>query len=135
VAAPQAGKYYIKVHGYSSYSGVTVKASYATGGGSGGGSTNSVSLPTVTTGNWSPTYTETVQAGHTAKFAISGGTGDADLYVRAGAAPTTTSYNCRPYTTGNSETCTFTPSVNTTYYVNVRAYSSYSGVSLKGSSN
>src|SRR6185312_9015284 len=33
VASPAAGKYYIKVHGYSSYSGVTVKASYSTGGG------------------------------------------------------------------------------------------------------
>jgi len=55
--------------------------------------------------------------------------------VKAGSAPTTTSYDCRPYTTGNSETCTFTPSVNTTYYVNVRAYAGYSGISLKGTSN
>jgi pseudolysin/vibriolysin len=135
VAAPQAGKYYIKVHGYSSYSGVTVKASYATGGGSGGGSTNSVSLPTVTTGNWSPTYTETVQAGHTATFAISGGTGDADLYARAGSAPTTSAYSCRPYKTGNNESCTFTPSTTTTYYIKVRAYQTYSGVTLTESMN
>ncbi|MGN2247724.1 M4 family metallopeptidase [Frateuria sp. GZRR35] len=130
VASPQAGTYYIKVHGYSSYSGVTVKASYTTGGGGGGGSTDSVNLPTVSTGNWSATYTETVQAGHTAKFAISGGTGDADLYVRAGSAPTTSSYNCRPYLTGNNESCTFTPSTTTTYYIKVRAYQTFSGVTL-----
>ncbi|MGN2244867.1 M4 family metallopeptidase [Frateuria sp. GZRR33] len=130
VSAPQAGTYYIKVHGYSSYSSVTVKASYTTGGGGGGGGTTSVNLPTVSTGNWSATYTETVQAGHTAKFAISGGTGDADLYVRAGSAPTTTSYSCRPYLTGNNESCTFTPSTTTTYYIKVRAYQTFSGVTL-----
>ncbi|TAL71935.1 MAG: peptidase [Rhodanobacter sp.] len=129
VAAPQVGKYYIKVHAYAAYSGVSVKASYTTGG-TGGGTTTSVSLPTVATGYWSPTYTETVQAGHTAVFAISGGTGDADLYVRAGSAPTTTSYNCRPYKTGNSESCSFTPSTTTTYYIAVRAYQTYSGVTL-----
>ncbi|MEY2149536.1 M4 family metallopeptidase [Rhodanobacter sp. 115] len=130
VPSPSAGKYYIKVHGYSSYSGVTVKASYSTGGGSGGGTTDSVSLPTVTSGNWSQTYTETVQAGHTVTFAISGGTGDADLYVRAGAAPTTSAYSCRPYKTGSNESCTFTPSASTTYYIKVRAYQTFSGVTL-----
>jgi hypothetical protein len=76
-----------------------------------------------------------ITAGHTATFAISGGTGDADIYVKAGSAPTTSSYDCRPYTSTTNETCTFTPSVNTTYYINVRAYASYSGVSLKGTSN
>ncbi len=30
------------------------------------------------------------------KFEMSGGTGDADLYVKFGSAPTTTSYDCRP---------------------------------------
>jgi serine protease len=94
-----------------------------------------VALPSVATGGVSSTYTMPIAAGKTVTFTISGGTGDADMYVRAGAAPTSSSYNCRPYTTGNSETCTFTPSTNTTYYVNVRAYSAYSGVSLKGSSN
>ena len=134
VASPAAGKYYIKVHGYSSYSGVTVKASYSTGGG-GGGSSDSVSLPTVSTGNWSATYSETVQAGHTATFAISGGSGDADLYVRAGAEPTTSSYSCRPYKTGNSESCTFKPSTTTTYYIKVRAYKTFSGVTLTETMN
>lgn len=65
-------------------------------------------------------------------FTISGGSGDADLYVKFGSAPTTSSYNCRPYLNGNSETCTFaTPSAGT-YYVMLQAYSSFSGVSLVG---
>ncbi len=66
-------------------------------------------------------------------FQISGGTGDADLYVRFGSPPTTTTYNCRPYLSGNNETCTFaSPSVGT-YHVMLRGYSAYSGVTLVGS--
>ena len=94
-----------------------------------------MSLPSVSSGNWSSTYTMPVAAGHTATFAISGGSGDADLYVRAGSAPTTSSYSCRPYKVGNNESCTFTPGSNTTYYIRVNAYSSYSGVTLTGTSN
>jgi hypothetical protein len=64
------------------------------------------------------------------RFQISGGTGDADLYVRYGAAPTQATYDCRPYATGNNETCEFNPSQDGNYYVMVRAYAAYSGVTL-----
>jgi serine protease len=94
-----------------------------------------VALPSVATGGVSSNYTMAIAAGRTVTFTISGGTGDADMYVRAGAAPTSSTYNCRPYASGNAETCTFTPTTATTYYVNVRAYAAYSGVSLKGTSN
>jgi hypothetical protein len=51
------------------------------------------------------------------------GTGDPDLYVRFGAPPTQTSYSCRPYTSGASETCTLTvPTGATTAYVMVRGF-------------
>src|SRR5690606_20499762 len=66
-------------------------------------------------------------------FVMSGGTGDADLYVRFGSAPTDTTYDCRPYASGNSESCPITPAQVGTYYVRVKAYSTYSGVSLTGS--
>ncbi|MBI3563041.1 MAG: PPC domain-containing protein [Gammaproteobacteria bacterium] len=47
---------------------------------------------------------------------ISGGTGDADLYLRHGAQPTGSSFNCRPYITGNAEFCRFAnPSAGTWY--------------------
>jgi serine protease len=93
-----------------------------------------VALASQATGTVSPNYTLVVPAGKTSVvFTISGGTGDADLYVKLGSAPTTSSYTCRPYLTGNSETCTITPpAAGGTYYVNVRAYAAYSGVSLKG---
>lgn len=60
----------------------------------------------------------------------SGGTGDADLYVRQGSQPTTTTYTCRPYLSGNAETCTINNPAAGTWYVSVRGYSSYSGVAL-----
>jgi pseudolysin/vibriolysin len=130
VAAPQAGTYYVKVHGYSSYSGVTVKASYSTGGGSGGLQNGvPVSNLAASTGN-KLYYTVTVPSGSYLTIAISGGTGDADLYVRKGSNPTTSTYDCRPYRTGNSESCTFS-AASGTYYIMLNAYSSFSGVSLK----
>lgn len=78
-------------------------------------------------------FTMVVPAGRTSlSFTISGGTGDADLYVRFGSAPTLTAYNCRPYLNGNNETCTITNIQAGTYHVNVRAYSAYSNVTLVG---
>ena len=61
---------------------------------------------------------------------MSGGTGDADLYVRVGSAPTTTTYTCRPYKSGNDETCTFTNPQAGTWHIGIRGYTAYSGTSL-----
>jgi len=58
------------------------------------------------------------------------GSPDADLYVRSGSQPTTTTYTCRPYLSGNTETCTINNPVAGTWYVSVRGYTAYSGVSL-----
>ncbi len=60
----------------------------------------------------------------------SGGTGDADLYTRVGAQPTTSSYKCRPYASGNTETCTDAAPAAGEYYIGLRGYSAYSGVNL-----
>ncbi|MEZ4398611.1 MAG: M4 family metallopeptidase [Kofleriaceae bacterium] len=64
------------------------------------------------------------------KFETAGGTGDADLYVKFGSPPTSTSYDCRPYTSGNTEKCEFNPAQSGTYYVMIVAYAPYSGVTL-----
>ena len=107
------------------------------GGGGGGGTTltNGVAVTglAASTGN-SLVYTMTVPAGASnLKFVISGGTGDADLYVKFGSQPTDTSYDCRPYLSGNAETCSFATPAAGTWYVRVKAYSSFSGLSLTGS--
>jgi xanthomonalisin len=136
VASPQAGTYYVMLNGYSAFSGVSVKATWSTGG-TGGGNVLQNGTPVTglhaTTGN-AVNYTMVVPSGASnLKFAISGGTGDADLYVKRGSAPTTSSYDCRPYVTGNNESCTTTSPTAGTYYIMVRAYSGYTGVTLTGS--
>ncbi|WDE08303.1 S8 family serine peptidase [Thalassomonas viridans] len=61
---------------------------------------------------------------------ISGGTGDADLYVNEGNRPTTSRWDCRPYLYGNDEVCTFNNPGAGTWHIGVRAYSAFSGVTL-----
>jgi serine protease len=63
-------------------------------------------------------------------FTMSGGTGDADLYVQYGASPTSSSYDCRPWKSGNAESCPIATPQSGTYYVMVQGYSAFSGVSL-----
>ncbi|HBN90028.1 S8 family serine peptidase [Rheinheimera aquimaris] len=63
-------------------------------------------------------------------FQISGGSGDADLYVRYGSQPSTTAYDCRPYLEGNNEVCTINNPQSGTWHVGIRAYSAFSGVTF-----
>ncbi len=78
-------------------------------------------------------FTLEVPAGEaTLDFVMSGGSGDADLYAKFGSAPTTSSYDCRPYLNGNNESCNFTNPAAGTWHVMVNGYTSFSGVSLTG---
>ncbi|MDQ1094423.1 serine protease [Xanthomonas sacchari] len=109
----------------------------SSGGGGGGGSSNELQDGVAVTGLSANTgsslnYTVKVPSGSSSLVVtISGGSGDADLYVRFGSAPTDSAYDCRPYRNGNNETCTFNSPQAGTYYVRVKAYSTFSGVSLK----
>ncbi|MDR6643448.1 xanthomonalisin [Luteibacter sp. 1214] len=112
-------------------SSVTVSSS----GGTGGGTVlqNGVAATGLSAAkNGQLKYTVAIPAGaKSLKIAISGGTGDADLYVKFGSAPTTSSYDCRPYVTGNTESCSFASPQTGTYYVLLNGYAAFSGVSLK----
>lgn len=63
---------------------------------------------------------------------ISGGTGDADLYLRKGTPPTRTflGYDCAPLTYGNDEVCAVATPGAETYHLLLYAYTPYAGVSL-----
>lgn len=63
----------------------------------------------------------------------SGGAGDVDLYVKRGARPTVTAYDCRPYTSGNKESCSVARPSGDTWFVMLRGYRNYSGVTLRAS--
>lgn len=119
------GTYYVMLKGTTSYSNVSVSARW-----------NALSRNSPVSNlyaGWATEkyYTFYVPSGSTsASFSISGGTGDADIYVRHGASPTLSDFDCRPYTGGNAETCSFSYPSGGTYYVMVRAWGRYSGVTL-----
>jgi serine protease len=127
----QAGTYHVMIRAYSTFSGVSVTGSYTeptTGGGEGGSAT--VTDLSGARSAWTH-YTLEIPAGMTSLTVnMSGGSGDADLYVREGAQPTTSSYDCRPYKNGNNETCTFSNPGAGTWHLSIRGYSAYSGVTL-----
>jgi serine protease len=135
---PAAGKWYVMVQGYAAYSNANLMADYSVGGGTScSGSdclVNGVPRTGLTGTSSSQTfYKVVVPANKTLTVAMSGGNGDADLYVKAGSQPSTSSFDCRPYKNGNNETCSLTPTVETTYHVMMLGYTSYSGVSLVAS--
>ena len=132
ISPAQAGTYHVMIRGYSAYSGVSLVGDHNSGGGSSGDSGSESNL-SASSGSWAGTgSTDTGTGASSLEVAISGGTGDADLYLRQGAAPTTSSYDCRPYKSGNSETCTVS-NPSGVYHWGVRAYTTFSGVNLNWS--
>ena len=76
-------------------------------------------------------YTITLPSGATnLQVTTSGGSGNVDLYLRAGNAPTTSTYDCRSVTAGNTESCVIPAPIAGVYYVMLNAATAYSGVSL-----
>ncbi|MCL5255341.1 MAG: S8 family serine peptidase [Gammaproteobacteria bacterium] len=107
---------------------VTLALGGSGGGQSGGGAVDNLS---AATDQWNR-FTLQVPAGMTTlEVRISGGTGDADLYVRFGAQPQLNNWDCRPYQWGNNEVCTITNPSAGTWYLGVHAYEAYSGVRLE----
>lgn len=132
ISSAQEGTYFVKVVAYSTFSGVSLTGSFtepSTGGGATGGSA-SVTDISVARRAWTY-YTIDIPAGmSTLDFNMSGGSGDADMYIRRGAQPTSSTYDCRPYKSGNNETCSFTNPTADTWHIGVYGYSAASGVSL-----
>ncbi len=127
----KAGTYHIMVEAWSAISGVSLVGSYTT---SDKGDTileNGIPKSGLSASQGTNTfYTLEVPEGATdIQFEMSGGTGDADMYVRFDAAPTKSNYDCRPYAQGNNESCDGDQSGGT-YHVMLDAYTAYSGVSL-----
>jgi len=128
------------------YSTTDVEAAFAAvdvnigggGGGGGGGSgtlENGVPVTGLSGAQGSEVFftLEVPEGASDLLFAMSGGSGDADMYVKFGSAPTTSSYDCRPYIGGNNEQCPFANPQAGTWHVMLRGYSSYSNVTLEGS--
>lgn len=126
------GTYYVRLKAYSSFSNVTLVGSYDD-------SSDPVPQPidrtisniSVAQNSWA-NYTQVLGEGYSnLTVTITGGSGDADLYVRRGSAPTTSSYDCRPYKWGNEEVCTFSAPQSGTWYIGIRGYNASSGITLR----
>ncbi len=135
IANPPYGNWLIMVHGYQAYTGLTVVATYSTGGGGGPTVTPLTNGVPVTglagaTGN-QKFYKIDVPTGQSQlEIKLSGGTGDADLYVRKDTPPTLTEWDYRPYLIGNNETVTINTPVAGTYFILLNAYQAYTGATL-----
>ncbi|CAH9054040.1 hypothetical protein PSECIP111951_00946 [Pseudoalteromonas holothuriae] len=134
---PTAGKYWVMLQAYSTYSQVNLQADITSGSNPtqpqpGGATESNLSS---TSGQWLH-YTIDVPAGMT-NFTVttSGGSGDADLYVKQGSQPTSSSYECRSWNSGNSEVCTFTNPTAGKWHLSLNAYSSFSGLTLSAQYN
>ncbi|MET1256256.1 M9 family metallopeptidase [Aliikangiella maris] len=94
--------------------------------------TNGVPVTIATpTGSGDLEFFIKVPAGATnLSFTTSGGSGDADIMMAYNRVPTPTDNDCRPYKSGNNETCSVAQPQAGKYFLVVENYSDYAGVSL-----
>jgi hypothetical protein len=126
----QSGEYSIMVSGYAAYSNVNLIGSYQLGGTSLPIVISETNLSDVKSG-WKYFTVEAPENATSIKAILSGGTGDADIYIRKGAQPTTNSYDCRSWNTGNGESCEKSITAKSTWYVGINAYAAYSAANLE----
>jgi Zn-dependent metalloprotease len=129
IATPQAGTYHVMVRAYSTFSGVSLTGSFTEGGGSTGGTQSKTNL-SVAQGAWNYTALSIPAGMGSLVVNMSGGSGDADLYIRQGSNPTTSTYACRSWTNGNTESCTITNPAAGTWNVGVNGYTAASGMNV-----
>ncbi len=139
ISSIQTGTYHVMVLAWNQISNVNLTASYDT-------ATIPPDDTSVLQNNVSKTdlsgaryenleYTMVVPSGASnVKFTINGGSGDADLFIKFGSKPTSSNYDCRPYISGNNETCNVNDNGGT-YYIMINGYAAFSRLSLTGSYN
>jgi hypothetical protein len=132
IDSPAADTYYIMIRGYSAFDGVTLKATYAPVPEQVTALMNGVAVTGLSGASGSQKfYKIDVPADQDyLTFETSGGTGDVDLYVKKGSKPSLTSWDYRPYLIGNDEKVEIEKPAAATWYVMLRGYQAYTGVTL-----
>jgi hypothetical protein len=135
IASPVAGEYFIMVRGYTAFSNTSLTASYATAPAPVTPLSNGVPINNLSGAQGSQRmFSITVPTGASnLVIRLNGGSGDADLYVRRGQPPTTSTFDQRTMTQGNSDQISIASPVAGEYFIMVRGYLAYSGVTLTAS--
>lgn len=123
-----------------SYNGSSANAplltiTYTSDGSGGGGPSlcpggDTLSNLSANAGAWTTYTVDVPDCSTTFTATITGGSGDADLYVRFGSEATSGTYDCRPYRWGNEESCSISNPSAGTWYISLDAYDAYSGLNL-----
>ena len=124
---PQAGTWHIGLNAYAAYVGVTLEAVWTPGDTTSGTLQQTISGDA---GSWTYFKIEIPEGTMALNVDLSGGTGDADLYVLYNMPPTKSSYDCRPYLEGNVETCTTDNPQAGIWHIGIHGFSDYSDVTL-----
>lgn len=130
---PKAGTYYLMIRAYMAYAGLTLKATYGPDAEQIQALENGVPVANLSGAQDSEIFFKIdVPAGQESlRFEISGGTGDADLFVKKGEKPTTKSFDYHPGLHGNDEKVEILSPAGATWYVMIRGYQAYAGVSVQ----
>jgi len=131
ISSAQTGTYHVMVEAWNAISGVSLTGSFTDDGGTGPTPIDiTYDISSLDSRAWAR-FSEDLASGYSnLTVTISGGTGDADLYVTEGSQSTTSSYDCRPFKNGNDEVCTFKDPAAGTWHFDVRGYSSSSNITL-----
>ena len=130
ISPVQGGEYYVMVEAWNQISNVTLEGNYDDGSTGPTPIDRTESNISVNQGGWAR-FSQDIGSGYSnLTVTISGGSGDADLYVNFGSQSTTSDWDCRPYRNGNSETCTFSNPQAGTWHMDLRGYRAASGVTL-----
>jgi leucyl aminopeptidase len=129
ISSIQAGTYHVMVEAWNEIAGVALTGSYSQSSGSTPIDRTETNV-NVPSGTWQR-FTQAIPSGMSnLTVTISGGSGDADLYVNYGSPSTSSNYQCRPYKNGNEETCQISNPQAGTWYIDLQGYSSVLGVTL-----
>lgn len=123
------GVYYVMVHAWNAIENVSLTGSYNEGG-SIEPINRSITNINVSAGSWQR-FSQSLNTQYASlDITMSGGSGDADLYVNFGTPSSDSEYLCRPYKNGNSETCSFSAPQTGNWYIDLKGYSNASNVTL-----
>ncbi|NLF31328.1 MAG: S8 family serine peptidase, partial [Planctomycetes bacterium] len=135
---PQAGNWYVRIDAFSSSNGYNLTGTYSDEPPPPPPMTeleNGVAITDISVGAAAEElfFIDVPEDATDLVVTMSGGTGDADMYVKYDAIPTNTLWDCRPFLSGNNESCNFATPDAGRWYVRLRGWSAATGISLVAS--